>query len=208
MTEGAARSLGNGVGWNVDLEVRRGGWTGRFVFSTPERWVIVRGPSGGGKSSLIRALAGLGQVSGAIQVGGQVWDGATPAEDRGLGWCPQDATLFPHLNVRQNLELAGGVDEPTLTALGLDVLLERFPRSLSGGERQRVALARALRAGRGVLVLDEPFSALNEEMRSVVWTALKNQATDRNLHVLLSTHDTTSIQIPHLELLVEDGRTR
>lgn len=204
MTEGAGRVSG----WDVAIEVERGRWRGQFVFSTPERWVVVRGPSGGGKSSLIRALAGLGRCSGVVRVGGEVWPAEMAPGARGLGWCPQDATLFPHLDVRGNLELAGELDVGLLVDLGIEGLLGRAPRTLSGGERQRVAIARALMAARSVVVLDEPFSALNREIRAMVWEVLKDEATRRNLHVLLSTHDETSVQVPHLELIVEDGRTR
>ncbi len=196
-------------GWSVNITVRRGLWTGRFEFECPHRWVVVRGPSGGGKTSLIRALAGVGSHQGRIDIGDKRWTEATPPAQRRVGWCPQDSVLFPHLSVVENLRLAGDLEISTRAcqALGVADLLGRMPRSLSGGQRQRVAIARALGAAQGVLLLDEPLSALNADLRDSVLQLLSDETVaNRKLHVLLVTHEAAPMNTPHAEISVEDGR--
>ena len=138
------------------------------------------GPSGAGKSATLAAIAGLAQgAMGRIALGGEVWLDSVggvcvPAERRGIGLVHQDARLFPHMNVRANL-LYGwrrtqaqrriGLDA-VVGALGIGHLLARRTAALSGGEAQRVAIGRALLAQPRLLLLDEPFSALDAARRA------------------------------------------
>ena len=160
----------------------------------------VTGPSGSGKTTLLRALAGLERrATGTITALGETWLGPSrfvPPWERRAAWVPQEAALFPHLNVRQNLSYAGaeGLDE---VAALLDVapLLERAPRHLSGGERQRVALGRALLARPRVLLMDEPFSALDRPLRARLAEATAAWCAAREIPVVLVSHDERDLEV-------------
>ena len=166
--------------------------------------VAILGPSGSGKSTLLRALAGLEpRAVGTIRFDGAVWldsdrNLAVPAWERRVGWVPQEALLFPHLTLRENLAYAGAEpDEVERVAelLFLTGLLERRPRFLSGGERQRVALGRALLSKPSLLLLDEPFSALDRPLRSEMATMVRAFAQDTQMPIVLVSHDEDAAEI-------------
>lgn len=160
----------------------------------------VLGPSGSGKSTLLRAILGLLPCeSGFIRIDGA--DVASvPVERRGLGYVPQQLGLFPHLSVIDNLaysarargispaEFQPIIDELT-AATGIGDLLNRKPATLSGGERQRVSLVRALASQPRLVLMDEPFTALNESLRRELWWLLRQLQRKWQLTVLLVTHD-------------------
>ncbi len=162
----------------------------------------VLGPSGSGKSTLLAAVLGIRTpVRGQIRLAGQEI-GRLPTEQRGLGYVPQGLGLFPHLSVAENLaysararRLAPPTYRPLLDRLveitGIGALLGRRPATLSGGERQRVALVRALATRPRLVLLDEPFAALNESLRRDLWWLLRSLGRDQGLTVLLVTHDLT-----------------
>jgi molybdate transport system ATP-binding protein len=160
--------------------------------------VAIVGPSGSGKSTLLRALAGLEPgAQGHVSFGDDVWLDSdsgvyTPAWERRVGWVPQDALLFPHLSLRENLAYAGAGQpdvERMAASLFLSDLLDRRPRFLSGGERQRVALGRALLSAPRMLLLDEPFSALDRPLRSEVAAMVRAFARDSGTPIVLVSHD-------------------
>ena len=160
--------------------------------------VAIVGPSGSGKSTLLRALAGLEPgAQGRVSFGDDVWLDSdsgvyTPAWERRVGWVPQDALLFPHLSLRENLAYAGAGQpevERMAASLFLSDLLDRRPRFLSGGERQRVALGRALLSAPRMLLLDEPFSALDRPLRSEVAAMVRAFARDSGTPIVLVSHD-------------------
>ncbi|MDJ0358282.1 ABC transporter ATP-binding protein [Paenarthrobacter sp. PH39-S1] len=158
------------------------------------------GPSGAGKSTLLRAISGLERPdAGRVLVGGQDMAGVGP-EHRGMAMVQQRPLLFPHLNVLDNVAFAGTVRGVAKRAARADaagflelVQLAGFgPRpvaALSGGQAQRVAIARALAARPAVLLLDEPFSALDPELRSVMHDLLAQLRRSVNPTVLMVTHD-------------------
>jgi molybdopterin-binding protein len=158
-----------------------------------ERTVALVGPSGAGKSSVLRAIAGLVRAKGRIVLDDEVWlgDGVDRSPDeRRVGLVFQEYALFPHLSVRGNVAY-GGKER-------VGELLERFriahlagarPRELSGGERQRVALARALARDPGVLLLDEPLSALDAHTKNTVRGELQELLAELDLPTLIVTHD-------------------
>jgi ABC-type sugar transport system ATPase subunit len=163
-------------------------------------YVVLVGPSGCGKSTLLRVIAGLERAeTGTIEIGGRRVEGLEPAA-RGVGMVFQDYALYPHLTVRGNLEFglrlrgtpASRIRElvaETAAMLGLDTLLERRPAQLSGGQRQRVAIGRALVRRPGVLLLDEPLSNLDAQLRTrtrAELAALHRRAGGTTIHV---THD-------------------
>jgi molybdate transport system ATP-binding protein len=134
----------------------------------------VRGPSGSGKTTLIRCLAGLDRPeSGYLRIGEEIWyDSATKVfakpQKRRVGYVAQDYALFPNMTVLGNILYADpdrDRAERLLELTRLEAQAHQFPRELSGGQRQRTALARALARGPELLLLDEPLSALDEELR-------------------------------------------
>ncbi|MEW5892605.1 MAG: ABC transporter ATP-binding protein [Pseudomonadota bacterium] len=178
----------------------------------------VLGPSGSGKSTLLAAVLGTLPVSsGHVRLAGQDIT-RLPVEHRHLGYVPQQLGLFPHLSVRDNVRYsarARRVPEaeyrPLLDRLteitGIGALLDRRVSTLSGGERQRVALVRALAANPRLVLLDEPFTALNESLRRELWWLMKDLQRERGLTVLLVTHDLTEAYFlaDHITVLI-DGR--
>ncbi len=158
------------------------------------------GRSGSGKTTLLRMVNGLVMpTSGSVSVNGQVtaqWDLLTLR--RGIGYVIQETGLFPHWSVARNvglaLELAGHTDDspvPELLQLvGLDAELgKRYPWQLSGGQRQRVGLARALAADPTVMLMDEPFGALDPMTRAEMQTMVRELLGRVQKTVLLVTHD-------------------
>jgi molybdate transport system ATP-binding protein len=183
---------------DVDISVPLGAVEVDFHLSTSAQRVAVFGPSGGGKSTLLRTLAGVERrAKGRVAVGGEVWMDTragicVPPWDRGVGWVPQDYLLFPHLTVRENLAYGGGGSEAVEEMAGrlfVDHLMDRRPRRLSGGEQQRVALGRALLRGPEILLLDEPFSALDRPLRIQVGEELRRFAEEEKIPLLLVSHD-------------------
>lgn len=166
--------------------------------STSSGAVAVVGPSGAGKTTLLRILAGLeSRARGRVRFEDEVWlDTDTgivvPPWERGVGWVPQDALLFPHLSVSENLGYSGAEAaevEDMAKLLGVLPLLERTSRNLSGGERQRVAVGRALLSAPRVLLLDEPFSALDRPLRTEVSTMVAEHARSMGIPLVLVSHD-------------------
>jgi molybdate transport system ATP-binding protein len=158
--------------------------------------VALVGPSGAGKSTVLRAIAGLRAPDrGRIALGGDVWFDAArrvdrPPEARSVGLVFQEYALFPHMTVRRNVAFGGAarVDD-LLDRLGIAHLAGERPGHVSGGERQRVALARALARDPGVLLLDEPLSALDTHTRASVRAQLQDLLAQLGLPTLLVTHD-------------------
>jgi ABC-type sulfate/molybdate transport systems ATPase subunit len=158
--------------------------------------VALVGPSGAGKTTVLRAVAGLRAPDrGRIALGADVWfDRAAgvdrPPEQRSVGLVFQEYALFPHMTVRANVAFGGRerVDE-LLAKLGIAHLAGERPGELSGGERQRVALARALARDPGVLLLDEPLSALDAHTRASVRAHLQDLLAQLRLPTIMVTHD-------------------
>lgn len=178
--------------------------------SSAARRIAVVGPSGVGKTTVLRAVAGLASDGiGTIHVLGESWQNSAtghrvPAWLRGVGWVPQDARLFPHATVAENLRWSprgtdGGADRgadrgaEVIEALELGGLLERMPKSLSGGERQRVALGRALLSSPRLLLLDEPFAALDAALHARVRSWLARRIAALRIPILLASHDPADI---------------
>ena len=154
------------------------------------------GPSGAGKTTVLRAVAGLARPErGRVALHGEVlFDSAAgidlPPEDRRVGFVFQDYALFPHMTVEQNVSYgARGRAAELLERFRIAHLAGARPGELSGGERQRVGLARALARNPGVLLLDEPLSALDPHTRAALRLELKKLLDELDLPVLLVTHD-------------------
>ena len=164
------------------------------------RTLAVVGASGCGKTTLLRLIAGFESIDeGRIDVGGVTVSGPVmvPAHRRAIGYLPQDGALFPHLDVADNIGFGLGrgpareariAEMLTLVSLGRD-LLHRRPDELSGGQQQRVALARALAVQPRVLLLDEPFNALDATLREATRRAVRATLDRLRMTTILVTHD-------------------
>jgi ABC-type Fe3+/spermidine/putrescine transport system ATPase subunit len=163
----------------------------------PDRVLVVLGPSGAGKTMLLETIAGLRpQQAGQIMLAGADITGLPP-ERRRIGLVFQDAALFPHLTVAENVRFGPRAHRAAspdgagdlLNQLGIAPLADRSPRSLSGGERQRVALARALAIQPGLLLLDEPLSALDQPTREDMRGLLQRLLAELEIPAAHVTHD-------------------
>ncbi|QNH07023.1 ABC transporter ATP-binding protein [Pseudomonas sp. B11D7D] len=170
----------------------------RVSFEVPdEQFAVIVGPSGCGKSSLLYLTAGLNEpTEGEIYVGGQKVDG--PGADRGMVF--QGYTLFPWLTVRQNIEFGlkrrklpaseiRTIVEFYLNEVGLAKFAEHYPKQLSGGMMQRVAIARALANDPQILLMDEPFGALDSQTRLQMQQLLLQVWGNSKKTVVFVTHD-------------------
>ncbi len=178
--------------------------SGLDFHADPGEFVALLGPSGCGKTTTLRLIAGFEQLdAGCITIGDRVVADARPGEvrtnlppeQRRVGMVFQDYALFPHLSVRKNV--AFGLPrgsrphqvDAALEMVGLAGLGDRMPAQLSGGQQQRVALARALAPGPDVVLLDEPFSNLDVELRSTVRAEVRQILAAAGATAVLVTHD-------------------
>ena len=182
-----------------------------------ERIAIV-GPSGAGKSTLLNLIAGFVlPTQGNIWLNGENHTQSAPYE-RPVSMLFQENNLFPHLTVQQNLALGLKTSlkltaleqdqiERVADAVGLTSFLSRLPNSLSGGQKQRVALARCLLRDKPILLLDEPFSALDPELRMDMLNLIDELCHSKNLTLLLVTHQPSELagKVDRM-LRIENGR--
>ncbi len=195
-----------------------------LVLDFGERLVLV-GPSGCGKTSLLRLIAGFSPPDkGTVLIEGRVVsrDGMIiePPEERGIGFVFQDLALWPHMNVWQNLEFclkARGVAKSErrgrinkiLEMTDLIGLETRMPTSLSGGQQQRVALARALVAQPNLVLMDEPLSSLDWELRDRISKKIVSLQERLGFTLIYVTHDKEEIRrLATKVAIMEKGRLR
>ncbi len=178
--------------------------------------VTLVGPSGCGKSTLLRAIAGLEPLdAGTVMLAGADVT-FVPAEKRRVGLVFQDNALFGHLRVESNISFGlrhlPKADRDERVAEMLDLvklghLARRYPHQLSGGEQQRVALARALAPEPAVVLMDEPFGALDEVLREELGWEVRGILTKRNTAAILVTHDRhEAITLGDRVAVMDDGR--
>jgi molybdate transport system ATP-binding protein len=206
----------------VDVTKQLGEFSLQAAFESEGRVTGLFGASGAGKTSLVNMIAGLLQPDrGTIVVDGETLDDSAsgvhvPSWRRRIGYVFQDARLFPHLDVRQNLDYGRRMnalaDDPAqkkrVTDL-LDVghLLDRRPGKLSGGERQRVALGRALLAKPRLLLLDEPLGALDEGRRAEILPYLVRLRDEARIPMVYVSHDAAEMrQLATQIVMLQRGR--
>ncbi len=204
----------------LDICHRLSGFDLRLKTDLPDTGITaITGPSGAGKTTVLRMIAGFVRGQGSVQFKDRVLQDETvfvPAEARKFGYVTQDGGLFSHLSVDQNLGFAerraraGGVPRGAVcAALGIEHLLSHRTSHLSGGERQRVCLARSLLANPELLLLDEPFSALDEESRAKVVVNLQGLLQELKIPVLLVVHEFASlVSLADSGLYLEQGTVR
>ena len=168
--------------------------------------VAILGPSGCGKSTLLRLIAGLEKPNmGQITIDGTVVSTEkliVPPEKRKIGLVVQEKALFPHLSVYDNIGfgIKKNIDKKTITndlleLLKIESLKNKYPHEISGGEQQRVALARSLAPNPKLLMLDEPFSALDKDLKGVLYEEISQVFSERGSTILLVTHDSQEAEI-------------
>ncbi len=197
---------------SFDLDVAVGTFRLKLAHQAASHRLAILGASGAGKSITLRSLAGLlGPDAGQVSYNGQPVS-AVPVEARHLGYVPQSlGSLFPNRTVWQQMLFATDADPDVaawwLGTLCLDGLHNRFPGQLSGGQRQRVSLARAVSHGPRLVLLDEPFSALDAPVREELRRELRRLQKETGLSTVLVTHDPEEAALLADEILViADGR--
>ena len=191
---------------NVNIEIHEG------------EKVSIRGPSGCGKSSLLRLIAGLEIPKlGQIKLDGVIVsnkDHVLPPEKRKVGLVVQEKALFPHLTVVENIcfgikkeKNETQILKEMLELFRIQELANKYPHEISGGEQQRVAVARSMAPNPKFLMLDEPFSALDNELKNSLYVDISDIFSTKNSTILLVTHDEKEAEIMtnrHLEM--HDGK--
>ncbi|MET0116889.1 MAG: molybdenum ABC transporter ATP-binding protein [Sedimenticola sp.] len=211
----------NGI--EVDLQSRFGNFELDARFQSRASGVTALfGRSGSGKTTLLRAIAGLERAQkGQVIINGDVWqndDDFVPPHQRQIGYVFQEASLFPHLSVKANLEYGWQRTpaelrrirfEDVVKLLGIRPLLKRPTDRLSGGERQRVALGRALLTSPRLLLMDEPLSALDHDAKQAILPYLESLHDEFNIPSLYVSHDPNEVaRLADHMVLLNQGRVR
>jgi len=198
---------------NFDIDVH---------FSFPSRGITALfGPSGCGKTTILRCIAGLNRLNGKFSIDSTVWQDNhifLPTYKRPIGYVFQEANLFPHLTVKQNLLFGHNRRDaknppPTFheitSLLGLEALLDRSPEYLSGGEKQRVAIARALLTSPKLLLMDEPLSGLDLAAKDEIIAYLDRLQEALDIPMIFVSHDIREVErlADHI-ILMGQGRIR
>ncbi len=209
------------MGLFVDIKKRLNGFSLDVQWRMDNEIAVVFGHSGAGKSLTLKAIAGLMRPDeGAIVARGRTLferNGRLrvdlPPQKRHMGYVFQDLALFPHMTVRENIAFGlkakhgrqSGETERMLKLFHIEGLAGRYPREISGGQKQRVALARALIGRPGVLLLDEPFSALDRGLRDEMGRLLVDVRREFGIPVVLVTHDAGEARAVADRLIVYSG---
>ena len=168
--------------------------------------VSILGPSGSGKSTLLRLIAGLEKpYSGTITIQGKVvsdQDHLVAPEKRNVGLVVQNKALFPHLTVQKNIGFGiknnqekTKIISDLLNLFKIEHLSNKYPHEISGGEQQRTAIARSMAPGPELLMLDEPFSALDRELKEELYAELNQIFKERQQTIILVTHDLAEAKV-------------
>lgn len=204
----------------LDLAKKLCGSEGEFCLELKEEIglgerVSLFGKSGSGKSTILKIIAGLVRIDrGLVACGGKTWDNGSylyPVQKRNVGLVFQDHALFPNLNVLENISYAKNADSKHVSQLlemmELGAIARHYPHQLSGGQAQRVALARALAAQPQILLLDEPFSALDIVLRDKLLEEIKILHQEFGFTmILVSHHFDEVVRLSQRVLFLQNGK--
>ncbi len=174
----------------------------------------ILGPSGIGKTTAIRAIAGLEKAKGFIEIDDEVWLNEKinlPPQKRSVGFTFQDFALFPNMSVLENISYASSKEKAleVLKDFSIEHLKDKYPNKLSGGERQRVAIARAIARNPKVLLMDEPFSALDRKIKHFIQDKILEFVKAQNFYTIFIAHDVSDIiRLSNFVFVVEEGRVK
>lgn len=189
-------------------------------FNVNSEVLVIQGPSGAGKTTLLDCISGIREPDkGCIVLNGRViysYDEgrSIPVKDRSIGYVFQNYALFPHMTIRENIIFgvkSRGIKDTSyadhiIDTLGLKHLERMKPGQVSGGEKQRTALARALAFNPELLLLDEPFSALDYDTRQGIYSEFLNLKMNWDIDIILITHDEKEAEIlGDRMIMIKDG---
>ena len=178
-------------------------------FKSDAKLLAIIGKSGSGKTTILRCIAGFEECKGSIKIDNQEWINLSP-QKRDFGIVFQNYALFDNMNVKQQLLFAKNdikKMEYLIDLMELKGLEKRYPYELSGGEKQRVALARALMNSPRLLLLDEPFSALNYELKHKLYEELEIIKENFDTQIILISHDIAEVYRLADEIVeIEEGK--
>jgi molybdate transport system permease protein len=204
-----APPVGPAAPLRFSLAKRLGAFELRLGHAPSTRRLALLGPSGAGKTLTLRLLAGIAEPDSAEIYAGERSLTGVAAEDRRIGYLPQDSALLPRRTVWQQVNLAVDANAALaawwLERLGLAGLQDRLPEELSGGQQRRVALARALARGPSLMLLDEPFSGLDAPVRARLYRDLRRLQAETGLATVLVTHDPEEAAMLADEIIVLDS---
>lgn len=202
----------------VDIQKQLATFTIQFKAIFKKEITVILGPSGSGKTTILNCIAGLNHPDrGVIKLNEKTLYETTqklvPPQQRKVGYLFQDIALFPHKSVQENIYYAlkkkTEVEQinSLITKLQIAHLLDKYPYEISGGEQQRVALARALSIKPHLLLLDEPFSALDDQTRTTCHKILLHLYKDWDIPVIIVTHHLQEAKILGDRLIhIQDGK--
>ena len=180
-----------------------------ILFKSDAKLLAIIGKSGSGKTTILRCIAGFEECNGNIKVDNQEWINLSP-QKRDFGIVFQNYALFDNMNVKEQLLFAKNdikKMEYLIDLMELKGLEKRYPYELSGGEKQRVALARALMNSPRLLLLDEPFSALNYELKHKLYEELEIIKENFDTQIILISHDIAEVYRLADEIVeIEEGK--
>lgn len=189
---------------SVDIEKELELFKLDIKFNIDKEVLAIQGASGSGKTTILNIIAGLLKADRSeIANGAVILESSNkkiylPSRKRNVGYMFQNYGLFPHLNVEKNIKFAikdEGIYEALLDVLGLRDLINRYPSDISGGEKQRVALLRTLVTKPKVLLMDEPFSALDTQLKEKLYPSFRELIKSLDIPVLIITHDNDEAKI-------------
>lgn len=205
-------------GLKVDIRYKVAGFELDIAFNATKAITGIFGPSGAGKSTLFNAINGVVKPNdGSIKLNGNTIFSSSkktnlPLHKRKIGVVFQDFKLFPHLSAKENLLFAknakeGQLFDKVVEMLNIKRLLGRKPALLSGGEKQRIAIGRAILSQPDILLLDEPFSALDSKIKNEIIDFIKQIPAHFNIPILIISHELSDIlQLSSEIILIKDGK--